>query len=119
MIVSYGHTYGQTNNGITVDRDSLFNVFSNFDRTKAERNALKRDTATYKAVIVEYKAKEASLKDVIGNYEGIVVPNKDKVIESLNLIIGQTEKKAKKKYFKGARDGSVLGIILGILVSIL
>jgi hypothetical protein len=97
---------GQTNN-ISVDRDSLNNVFSNFQKTKAEVEYLKKENRTMQKIIVEHEGAEIILNNQIDQYRNIIVPSQKEIISKLNLMINDSKKAKRKAYINGGIHGSI------------
>lgn len=112
MIACCSITFGQTNEKICVDRDSLYAVFSNFEEVKARFESIKIDTVGYRSIIKKEREKAQAGELIIGNYRDIVVPNQKKQILLMQKEVELEKREGKKKYWRGIRDGGILTILI-------
>lgn len=115
-ILLFGNTFGQTNK-IAVDRDSLYNVFMNFEKEKEKVRTLERDTVIYRTLVLVLEKQNEGLMKIVKNNDSIVVPKMKEINRNLLSMLEEEKKTGNKKYWKGGRDFGLIGILIGIIVS--
>ena len=119
MILLSGNTFGQINNEISVDRDSLYNVFINFEVEKAKTKALTIDTLHLREVIRKMEQTNLNLMKVAKNNDSLVIPKYREINQNLQVMLDNEVSNSRKKYWKGAKDFGSIGFLLGIIIMFL
>lgn len=111
--------YGQTNNLISVDRDSLFKVFVNYEGCKLSMVALSADKINLTELVKTRESQIAVYDSVLKVYDEKILPGwiqKDSLrlmqIDNLNKQIKST---GRKKLITGGVVGSLIVSLIAIL----
>jgi hypothetical protein len=100
---------------ILVNRDSIWNIFMSYEQSKAELDLLKMDTTRLRFAISTLRGSNDKFKSVINNYETVLIPLKDSINMNLENEVELQVIQGRKKYVKGIRDGSLIGIVICVV----
>lgn len=115
-ILFCGITSAQTNNKISVDRDSLFKVFINYEGCKLSLVALSADKINLNEIIASREIQIEKYRQQILLYDSVIVPGyleKDRLrLDQISETKKNGRRKAKKNFINGTVTGGIISLIL-------
>ena len=110
--------YGQTNR-ISVDRDSLWNVFMRFEECKIELGSVRTEKDLMNDLLDIRMSEIAVYDSIVMHYEKNIVPDlmkKDSLNEeSIRLIEKQVRTNGRKKFLTGGLVGALVIAVIALL----
>lgn len=101
---------------VTVDADSLWNIFMNYEKVKAESIGLKLDTMNLRLIVKQKDSQMVDLLRMVNNFENVIVPAHEQRYD-LQVKITEIEiKKGNRKLLNGIGYGGAGVLILSLLL---